>query len=259
MVSLQPPSGLAAEAATRVHQAESALEQGRPEAALGLFESAIVLAPDEPGLRATAALLASSLGKPRRALRHAHLVLRRPPADSPYVTAAVVAVLESLRHASRELVARRLARRFYREGPDTLSRALAAYELALVETALGNDLEEARTLALEALEITPRELRHYPLAALGEIALKRGRFRESVTYLEQAADAAPTPSLLRQLAVARLAAGDTEGAEEALEAADSQPRRGLDEELLGHVYRLGSLLGGGGRTQRTTRNRTSGG
>jgi tetratricopeptide (TPR) repeat protein len=259
MVSLKPPRGLAAEAATRVHQAEAALEQGRPKAALGLLESAIVLAPDEPGLRATAALLASSLGESRRALRHAHLVLRRPPADSPYVTAAVVAVLESLRHASRELVARRLARRFYRDGPDPLSRALAAYELALVESELGSDLEEARTLALEALEITPRELRHYPLAALGEIALKRGRFREAVTYLEQAADAAPTPTLLRQLAVARLAAGDTEGAEEALEAADSQPGRGLDEELLGHVHRLGTLLGGTGHTHRTTRNRGSGG
>ena len=259
LLSVAPAGDLPHEAAGKVREAEAALERERPEVALGLYEAAIALVPSEPGLRAVTALLASALGDARRAVAHAHFILRRPPADTPYTAAAVVALLESLRHTGRKLAARRLAGRLYSRVSDRLTRGLAAYELALAEAELGGDLDRARTLAMEALEATPRELRHYPLAALGEIALKRGRFREAVTYLEQAAEWAATPSLLRQLAVARLAAGDAGGAEEALEAADSQPTGGLDEELLGHVHRLGSLLGGMPRPSRTIRNRSRGG
>ncbi len=259
LLALEAPRDLPEEAARLVQAAESALERGRPAAALELFARATVLAPRHLSLHATAALLASSLGRTRDAVAHAHRVLADPPPDSPYVAAAVVALLESLRNAGRRLTARRLARRLYEAGPDLLSRALAAYELALVESELGTDLEGARDLAVEALEITPRELRHYPLAALGEIALKRGRFREAVQYLEQATESAPRPALLRQLALARIALGDTEGAEEALEVAAAQPGRDLDSELLGHVHRLGSLLGGLTRKSGRLSNRSRGG
>ncbi len=259
LLALEAPQDLPEEAGRLVQNAEAALERGRPAAALDLFARATELAPDHLSLHATAALLASSLGRTREAVAHAHRVLDDPPADSPYVAAAVVALLESLRNADRRLTARRLARRIHRTGPDRLSRAMAAYELALVESEIGTDLEEARDLAVEALEITPRELRHYPLAALGEIALKRGRFREAVQYLEQAIESAPRPALLRQLALARIALGDAEGAEEALEAATAQPGRDLDSELLGHVHRLGSLLGGLTRRSATMSNRSRGG
>jgi tetratricopeptide (TPR) repeat protein len=174
------------------------------------------------------------------------------------MAAAVVALMESLRQEGRPRAARRIARSLYRNGGDQLARGMVAYELALVESELGEDLDGARDLAREALEITPKELRHYPLAALGAIALKRGRYREAMQYLEQAASVGPVPALLRQLAVARLGTGDSDGAAEALEAADQQGKGGLDEELLGHVRRLGSLLEdlksrpGPSRTQRRT-------
>ena len=42
--------------------------------------------------------------------------------------------------------------------------------------------------------------------------------------------------------VARLGAGDTEGAEAALAAASPDTEGGIDEELLDHVRRLGALL-----------------
>jgi len=259
LLSLEPPSDLPPEAERRVRRAEAALERNRPEAALEQFQSAIRLAPGEPVLRATAALLASSLGNYRAAVAHAHAALKHPPANSPYVAAAVVALLESLRHSGRRLAARRLARRLHRNGPDDLSRSIATYELALVETEIAEDLPGARSLALEALEIMPKELRHYPLAVLGEIALKNGRVHEAVQYLEQAAESAPLPTMLRQLAIARLAAGDADGAEEALESAQSQPGGGLEEELLGHVHRLGTLLGGFGGSSYPTRHRSRGG
>lgn len=250
LLRLSPRSGLPVEVGHLVRRAETALEEGRPESALRLFASAVAAAPSEPELQATAALLASALGRSREAISYAHRLLRGRPQDSPYLAAAVVALLEALRQAGRLRTARRVAHRLYTQGGDQLARGMAAYELALVESELGDNLNEARELAREALEITPRELRHYPLAALGSIALKRGRFREAAQYLEQATATAPQPTLLRQLAVARLGAGDAPGAEAALKAAERPPTGGLDEELLGHVRRLGTLVEG--LTRRST-------
>lgn len=259
LLSLERPSDLPGEAERLVEEAETALERGRPETALERLEQAADVAPHDTALHATAALLASSLGRPRQAIRHAHAVLDAPPESSPYTAAAIVALLEALRHAGRRLAARRLAARLYASGPDDLSRGLAAYELALVEAELGTDLEAARKLAMESLTITPRELQHYPLGALGEIALKRGRFQEAIQYLEQAAETAPRPILFRQLAVARLATGDASGAESALAAADDHPAGELDEELLVHVHRVGSMLGGLTRRRPNNPNHSRGG
>ena len=217
------------------------LERGDGQAALDLFRSALAIGPEQPGLIATLALLASSIGRSRDAVAYAHRLLKLDPPDSPYRAAAAVALLEALRQGRRLRFAQRCGRALYESSADVLLRGLVAYELSLIESDLGTDLHDARELAREALETTPRELRHYPLAALGEIAMRRGRFREAVQYLEQATASAPLPVLLRQLAIARLGAGDSSGAQEALDAAHGS-EGGLDEELLGHVRRLGQLV-----------------
>jgi tetratricopeptide (TPR) repeat protein len=254
LLSSSPPSDLPAATADLVARAEQALERGRPAQALDFFSSALVSAPGQPELQATAALLASALGLTREAVGYAHAILRNRPENSPYLAAAVVALLESLRHAGRTRAARRLARRLYQDIVDPLARGMAAYELALVESELGEDLSAARDLAREALDISPRELRHYPLAALGAIALKGGRYREAMQYLEQAVRSGSEPPLLRQLALARLGSGDTEGAEEALQEAGDGSEGGIDYELLDHVRRLGGLVGNLARNHRPVRH-----
>jgi len=149
-----------------------------------------------------------------------------------------------LRHAGRLRAARRIAARLRQEeGVDPLAHAMATYELALIESEVGDDLEQARDLAREALEIAPSELRHYPLSALGNIALKEGRFREASHYLDQASRARPEPPLLRQLARARLGSGDSAGAEEALREGSRRSGGGIGQELLDHVRRLNGLIG----------------
>jgi tetratricopeptide (TPR) repeat protein len=241
LLSLELPEHLPPEARRLVERAEVMLERGDGQAALDLFGSALAIGPEQPGLIATLALLASSIGRARDAVAYAHRLLRADPQESPYRAAAAVALLEALRHARRLKVAQRCGRALYTSSSDALLRGLVAYELSLIESDLGEDLNDARELARDALETTPRELRHYPLAALGEIAMRRGRFREAVQYLEQATASAPLPVLLRQLAIARLGAGDSSGAQEALDAAHGS-EGGLDEELLGHVRRLGHLV-----------------
>jgi len=260
LLSGTPPHDLPAESARLARLAEAALEEGRPDYALDLFAQALDSAPGQPELQATVALLASALGRVREAIAHAHAILRERPEDSPYLAAAVVALLESLRHAGRRRAARRIATRLCREeGVDELARGMATYELALVESELGENLTAARELAREALENAPRELRHYPLAVLGSIALKRGRYREAMQYLDQASrTGGAEPLLLRQLALARLGTGDAAGAEEALRQANGDPEGGIDQELLDHVRRLGGLIGDLTRNHRPTPNHRAG-
>ena len=203
-----PPYSLSPQAYRLARDAERALDGGDPDRALDEFCKALEIEPGSPVLRATAALLASATGRTRDAISHAHKLLRDQDEESPYRPAALVALLESLRQSGKNHTARRFARRFYQEGnAGTLAHGLAAYELALIETELGGELETARNLAREALESAPKELRQYPLAALGSIALKLGRYREAMQYIEQAAQSGFEPPQLRQLALASLEVG----------------------------------------------------
>jgi tetratricopeptide (TPR) repeat protein len=256
LLSGAPPHDLPNDSADLVRRAETALEEGNPEKAFDFYTEALESAPGQPELQASVALLASALGRFREAIIYAHRILRERPQESPYQAAAVVALLESLRHAGRLRAARRIATRLCRdEDIDELTLAMAMYELAVTESELGDNLSAARDLARDALEIAPRELRHYPLAALGSIALKRGRYREAMQYLEQASRAGGAePPLLRQLALARLGTGDAPGAEEALREANGGPNGGIDQELLDHVRHLGGLIGDLARNHRPPRS-----
>lgn len=242
MLTGAPPNGLPPKAAHLVKIAETALDNNESARAHGLFREALEQAPNEPGLLASAALVATISGHFREAVSSAHTLLREGPENSPYLAAGVVAVLESVRQSGKPRMARRIARTFYgRKQGDDVARAMTAYELALLELEIGEDLDGARDLAREALEIAPKELRRFPLSALGAIALKREKYREATQYLEQSTRAGFEPSLLRQLALARLGSGDATGAEEALQKADSSTVEGINHELLGHLRRLGGL------------------
>jgi len=241
MFSLDEPQNLPESAQELADQAQTALDGGRQDHAFALFQKAVEAAPDHPELRATTALLATSTGRYRLAVSHAHEVLRQGPTDTPYLAAAVAAVLESLRHANKPHTARVLAERFFREGQNHLARGIAAYELALAAVEIGDHLDSATNLAREALEFTPKELLHFPLAALGTIAINRRRFREARKYLEQAAEIAPTPDLMRQLAIACLGAGDTEGAEAALATGSCTSNLDLRTDLITRLRDLSSL------------------
>ncbi len=234
----QPSESLSTGAARLLDRADRALAVGQSEHALDLYEAAGREAPGEPALNATAALLASTLGRTRRAVALARRVLDDRPAGSALAAAATAALLESLRAAGRPRATRRVANAIYRGGTDDFSRGIAAYELALVESELDGDLGRARALAREALETTPRELRSYPLAALAAIALRRGRLSEAHSYLERATDPRQTIDP-RPVGEALVAALDPGGP--APTTAEPVFETGIDHVLLTHVRRLSNL------------------
>jgi len=234
LLAAQPSKDLSRGAVRLIERADQALAEGQNEIALDLYEAAGREAPGEHSLHATAALLASTLGRTRRAVAHARRVFDNHPAGSPFAAAATTALLESLRAAGRHRTTRRVARAIYRDGADDFSRGIAAYELALVESELDGDLRRARAFAREALESTPRELRSYPLAALAAIALRRGRLSEAHSYLERATELQIPPTVTPPNTGI-----DPDGQPSTVVGGDRET--GIDRELLTHVRRLSNL------------------
>ena len=234
----QASRGLSSGATRLLERADVALADGEHDTALDLYEAAGREAPDEPALVATAALLASTLGRTRRAVALSRRVLVDQPEGSPFAAAATTALLESLRAAGRPRATRRVADAIYRDGADDFSRGIAAYELALVESELDGDLGRARALAREALETTPRELRSYPLAALAAIALRRGRLNEAHSYLERATELGETVGFRP---VGHVFTGVLDLAGHVPTTTEPNFETGIDHELLTHVRRLSNL------------------
>lgn len=242
LFSQEPPVDLPAEAEQLAIRAGAALAAERQEYAFELYSQAVAAAPSHPQLRATTALLAAAIGRNRAAVRHAHQLLHRDHADSPFLAAAVAALLESLRRAGHTATARRFALKFFSESDNLPVRGIAAYEFTLIILDLEEDPEIARNMAREALNFMPRELMHFPLAALGAIAIEAERFREALRYLEQATESTQAPDVMRLLGIARLGTGDREGARRALESSNDQGPSNLHTDLIGRLQSLTSLL-----------------
>ncbi len=232
------------EAAALMREASAAAERGELDVALGRLGTARRLV-DHPSVLASQALLAAAAGRYRLALAASHALLRQQVRGAPQL-AAWTAVLETLRAARRFRRVEEWGRRLFQEGKGTLERAIAAYELAQAELDKAGDVSQALEYAHAALQLIPRELRHYPLATLGRIHLARNEFSDAVDYLEQAAAASPAPAVLTQLGLALLGSGQAARAREVLQRARQGAARDLKTDMLTHLSRAG-WLGGRGR------------
>ena len=237
--------GLPPEAELLVREASQASEAGEIERALAQLERASRLT-EHPTVLASLALLAAAAGRPRQALAAAHTLLRMGGRGTPML-AAWTAVLETMRAAGRYRVVERWGGKLFAEGAGPLERGLAAYELALAELEREGRTERALELAHASLELIPRELRAYPLAALGRIHMAREEYSDSVDYLEQAVAISSSPAILTQLGLALLEMGEGERAREVLQRARHGAARDLKTDVLTHLARVGWLAGHGRR------------
>jgi tetratricopeptide (TPR) repeat protein len=227
------------EAEVLVAEASRASEAGEIERALHQLMRASRLT-DHPSLLASLALLAAAAGRSRQAAAAAHRLLRLEVRGAPFL-AAWTALLETMRAAKRYSLIERWGGKLFAEGPGPLERGLAAYELALAELERRGGSDRALELAHASLELIPRELRQYPLAALGRIHLARAEYSDAVDYLEQAVTLSPSPAILTQLGLALLEMGDGERAREVLQRARQGTTRDLKTDVLTHLARVGWL------------------
>ena len=108
---------------------------------------------------------------------------------------------------------------------------------------MGEKLDEALSLADQALQLSPREMRHFPLAAKGWVHYKRKEFDRAVECLRRAAELGETPTGLTHLGLAHLAVGDSRAARTAFSRAKrrgssrSARRGGLETKMLEQIRR----------------------
>src|SRR5437588_11059929 len=83
------------------------------------------------------------------------------------------------------------------------AKSIAYYEKAYNLAEMEENLDEALESAQLALRYSPKELKQFPLAALGWVYFKRRDYINAVDFLSKSADLGPTAANLMHLRMAR--------------------------------------------------------
>ena len=106
------------------------------------------------------------------------------------------------------------------------------------------NLDEALESAQLALRYSPKELRQFPLAALGWVYFKRRDFKSAVDFLTKSADLGATSTNLMHLGMALLESGDKDRAKAVFRKAKTFKAKGagLEEKILEQVRSTTKLI-----------------
>ena len=203
--------------------------------AMVCYRRALGLAPDNPTLLMSYALLCLELDRIQEIETVAKKVLELDPGEMLEATACA-ALIEALRSQGRLTEGDRIGHALLEQGQSPFTRTIAYYELAcnLTEHETGPekgadrqpDLEQALDLARRSLDHAPDELKQFPLAVLGWIHYKRGDYDEAVDFLTKSSELGPSSTTLTHLGMALLASGDDERAHAVLDRARTLSDRG---------------------------------
>ena len=106
------------------------------------------------------------------------------------------------------------------------------------------NLDEALESAKLALKYSPKELKQFPLAALGWVYFKQRDFESAVDFLTRSADIGPTATNLMHLGMALLESGQKDRARAVFRKAKSFKTAGsaLEEKILEQVRSTTKLV-----------------
>ena len=228
------------EAGRLARRAEAAARRD-PHKALALYRRALALDPENPTLLISLALLCSATGRTAEAVATTRRILLRQPGEM-VAAAAYATQLEALKSEGKYREGSRVAEEMLGTVRSNYARSIAYFERATALAETGEDLDAALELADLALRLSPKEMRHFPLAAKGWVHYKRREYDRAVECLRRAAELGETPSGLTHLGLACLAAGDARAARQAFGRAKRTgirtiPRGGLEAKMLDQIRR----------------------
>jgi hypothetical protein len=169
-------------------------------------------------------------------------ILSQKP-DEEIAAAAWSTLLETLRAEGKFREGTQVAGEMLQSVTSSSARSIAYFQRAAALADMGERLDEALEDAERALRLSPRELRHFPLATKGWVHYKRKEFRRAVECLSRAAELGETPTALAHLGLAYLAVGDAKAARSAFERAKrrggrpSERHGGLEARMLEQIRR----------------------
>lgn len=214
-------------------KAEEFLGRGNRKQALVCYRRALALDADNPTLLMSYALLCLHLNRSQEIEAVTRKVLDLNPGEMLQAT-AYAALIEALRSQGKLREGNRIGRRLLDEGASNFSKTIAYYEMACNLAEMEEDLDEALDYAKRSVELSPDELKQFPLAALGWVHYKRKEFDQAIDFLSKSSELGPSPTTLTHLGMALLASGEEDRARSILAHARKLGARGevLEERMM---------------------------
>ena len=230
-------------AADQVTQAENAVNAGNYTEALDHYRRAAQAEPDNVNVLMPYALLCSHLDMNGEAIAAARRVLRERPTEV-VAAAAYTTLVEALRAEGNFKEANRALEEMLHEYTSNYAKSIAYYEKAYNLAEMDENLDEALESAQLALRYSPKELKQFPLAALGWVYFKRRDFINAVDFLTKSADLGPTATNLMHLGMALLESGQKDRARAIFRKAKSFKAKGagLEEKILEQIRSSTKLI-----------------
>jgi tetratricopeptide (TPR) repeat protein len=230
-------------AADQVTQAENAVNAGNYTEALDHYRRAAQAEPDNVNVLMPYALLCSHLDMNGEAIAAARRVLKERPTEV-VAAAAYTTLVEALRAEGNFKEANRALEEMLHEYTSNYAKSIAYYEKAYNLAEMDENLDEALESAQLALRYSPKELKQFPLAALGWVYFKRRDFINAVDFLTKSADLGPTATNLMHLGMALLESGQKDRARAIFRKAKSFKLKGagLEEKILEQIRSSTKLI-----------------
>jgi tetratricopeptide (TPR) repeat protein len=235
-----PVEGAAAQV---VSQADTLASEGKYTEALDQYRRAAEDEPDNINILLPYALLCSHLDLNSEAIAVARRVLKHRPAEM-VAAAAYTTLVEALRAEGNFKEANRALEDMLRDYTSNYAKSIAYFEKAYTLADMEENLDEALESAQLALRYSPKELKQFPLAALGWVYFKRREFKNAVDFLTKSADLGPTATNLMHLGMALLESGEKDRAKQVFRRAKTFKMKGagLEEKILEQVRTATKLI-----------------
>jgi pentatricopeptide repeat protein len=230
-------------AAAELSEAEALATNGNYVEALDHYRRAAQEDPENVNILMPYALLCSHLDLNGEAIAVARRILKHKPTEV-VAAAAYTTLVEALRAEGNFKEANRALEEMLREYSSNYTKSIAYYEKAYNLAEMEESLDEALESAQLALRYSPKELRQFPLAALGWVYFKRQDFTNAVDFLTKSADLGATSTNLMHLGMALLESGQKERARVVFRKAKSFKAKGagLEEKILEQVRSTTKLI-----------------
>jgi tetratricopeptide (TPR) repeat protein len=197
------------------------------------YRRALALDPENPTLLMSYALLCLHMNRSQEIEAVTRKVLDLNPGESLKAT-AYAALIEAMRSQGKFREGNRLGERLLHEGSSNFTKSIAYYEMAYNLAEMEEDLDEALDFARRSVELSPDEIKQFPLAALGWVHYKRKEFDKAVDFLSRSSELGPSAVTLTHLGMALLASGAEDQARSVLAHARALGERGeaLQEKMM---------------------------
>jgi len=203
------------EAGKLFKKGEELRSRGSMKQAHTCYRRALAVEPENPTLLMSYALSCLHMNRVQEIEAVTQKVLDLNPGEMLKAT-AYAALIEALRSQGKFREGNRIGERLLGEGSSNYTKAIAYYEMAYNLAEMEESLDDALDFARRSVDLSPDEIKQFPLAALGWVHYKRKEYDKAIDFLSKSSELGPSSVTLTHLGLALLASGAEEQARSVL-------------------------------------------